>query len=514
MTNMNYKHIILFALFLLRGLTYSGDDPDGPWEIFAEIEINGVMRGRMSDITLNMPGYGGMVVNNKILIIRWQDSWNSEYILSHIRGTDIHYPGGKDWDVLVRWTPFAWTSTGFGQTYAWLPVNGGDCPIPPGVTQTDGITFQYEIRIPRPYKDLYFLEDGELKTYGLMCRADDAPPADYGDEYRTASIPVYLYHPYKPGPLPEGDIKKSSGFSTVPTFKWWNQVLSNEEIKMEAVNLWDLDATEKISTGPKDPGALDQIDWNDGFKIDIVTQDKIFWETLEYGLRENGSPVYLMYPGISPGTQGYENWNIDLVIEDTRDGKSAQDPRTIVDNVSYHVYFDHLARDVQNEGDLNTYNCHPGNCWGAAKHAHDGSITPSSPHQMPPWAPLVTPGTAEILPVELSPGSSIPSRMGSQIYRAPKDISLDPIDPLDDTDLSGLCRGSVIIFWNYTLNQGKKCWSPLHIATVVSNGAEILWENNGRINPHKWGTSSISAFLPQTVYGQPTQRYCTLITVK
>ena len=120
---MKRKCVILLMMFGLLTSIFGGDDPDEPWQLFAELTYNNQTYGRMSDMVINFPDMGGTLLPNGHYLLRyWQGSTPIRVVF---RSTDIHYPGGIDGDVWVRFNPFNLMGTGSGQTHSWTMRSRG-----------------------------------------------------------------------------------------------------------------------------------------------------------------------------------------------------------------------------------------------------------------------------------------------------------------------------------------------------------------------------------------------------
>lgn len=155
---------------------------------------------------------------------------------------------------------------------------------------------------------------------------------------------------------------------------------------------------------------------------------------------------------------------IRLKLRDKPNWPDADDPDVPAtgdpDTWTLTIFQDHLQRDQENEADLNSNGANPLNCYGAAWHAYNGSVRDKPP----------------------------PFAQTCQLYSATDHSSIPPDDPFDSADLAQISRGDEVVFKGPSAN---------HIATFTSDHASGLWEYSGRINPRRWGTSTVEDHLAE-----------------
>ncbi|MBN1903386.1 hypothetical protein JW926_18855, partial [Candidatus Sumerlaeota bacterium] len=280
---------------------------------------------------------------------------------------------------------------------------------------------------------------------GGECSEDDA------NEWWITS--AHVYFPYKPGDEPEGDIRDKPAltpFSTTPTYKWPNQILNSNPDAIRTFcseNVKDMDDFED---------GIEPYDWLDPPQNDPPGETDIRW-TSSNSQEEYGSTVELNVP--VGGMELPVEWTITLNIDDDEDPCMADDnEKSPADETLYRVYYDHLARDMDNVSDLNKHVVYPsnppdGNCEGAARHAYVGETG----YGYPPW------------------GGNLNNY--DLIYEAtPTTVVL----PLIKT---GHNRKDVFVI------NGFSCH---HVNTCLDG--TLVWEYNGFINSMKWGTATLEQF--------------------
>jgi hypothetical protein len=356
--------------------------------------------------------------------------------------------GGEDSDVCVASDPERVVKTIPDETsFFW---NGNMCGVPLGERNS---IFKAIIQKPGEYGVInhYWLMAVSVDNQGQLCSADDV------NKWWMTS--AHVYFPYKPGDEPEGDIRYKPAltpFSTTPTYRWPNQILnSNPDATrtFHSENVKDMDDFED---------GVEPYDWLDPPQNDSPGETDIRW-TSSNSQEEYGSTVELDIPVGGMGSP--VEWTITLNIDDDEDPcKADDDEKAPADDTLYRVYYDHLARDMDNQGDLNGYNIVPSPhyCFGAANHAYNGSVDPKI----------------------------VPTSQGTLVFERVR-IDRDPSKYL----VVGECE--VILNTIGSASIGRGDWfvyntPSSHINTSYS-GTNI-WEFNGRMNQSKWGTSTVGLY--------------------
>jgi hypothetical protein len=237
-----------------------------------------------------------------------------------------------------------------------------------------------------------------------------------------------------------------------PTFGWNDQLLNKSAgvFRSFSATVHDYDDTESnlLSAGP-----TEQVLWDDPKADDVPGPNDVTWAG--GGSTAVGNPANLEIP--IGGTTSAVIWDVAIAsLDDEALPELADDPpATNVDAVTWQVFRDQLARDIANEGDLKgPPKANPGNCFGGAQHAYNGSTTPVTP----PW------------------GGGGPSPV--VVFAAPKDPAQGVW--INDVNTYPFARGGVVVY-----NGGT------HIQTCKGGGTGV-WEYNGRCaNPSNWGDSDI-----------------------
>jgi hypothetical protein len=358
--------------------------------------------------------------------------------------------GGEDSDVCVASDPERVVKTIPDETlFFW---SGNMCGVPTG--ERDSI-FKAIIQKPAEYGQInnYWLMAESFDNLGGECSEDDA------NEWWITS--AHVYFPYKPGDDPEGDIRDKPAitpFSTTPIYKWPNQILNtnpNATQTFNSVNVKDMDDFED---------GVEPYDWLDDPQNDPPGETDIRW-TSSNSQEEYGSTVDLNVP--VGGIDGPVQWTITLNIDDDEDPCKADDnEKSPADDTIYRVYYDHLARDMDNVSSLNQYvvstlnppNPPNGNCEGAARHTYEGETG----DWIPPW----------------------PSET---IYKADKDPDIPEEIPLQNLNLK---RKDVFLLSGY-------CH---HVNTCI--GETNVWEYNGSLHSQCWGTTNLEEYIELRVNGE------------
>jgi hypothetical protein len=355
--------------------------------------------------------------------------------------------GGEDSDVCVASNPDRVVKTIADVTsFSWY---GNMCGCASGERNS---VFNAIIQMPADY--------GSINNYWLMAESVDGQGGDCSadDANKWWMTSAHVYFPYKTGDDPEGDISNKPSptpFSTTPIYKWPNQILNtnpNATKTFHSENVKDMDDFEN---------GEEPYDWLDTPQNDPPGESDIRWSSSS-SQEEYGATVELNVP--VGGIEGPVEWTITLNIDDDEDPcKADDDEKSPADNTMYRVYYDHLARDLDNKEDLNNYNVEPNNyCFGAANHAYNGSTNP-----------IV-----------------VPTSQGTLVFERVR-IDRDP----NKYFVVGECE--VILNTISSINIGRGDWfvyntSSSHINTSYSG--TYIWEFNGRLNEHKWGTSTVGLY--------------------
>ena len=184
------------------------------------------------------------------------------------------------------------------------------------------------------------------------------------NEIREIIARMALCHPFAPGLPPDGEIANKPGtdFCTTPTFRFPDQILMDHKLRLSSIYVRDLDDHQTLPEGNYSAseiadlanGAYLRPDYPDGTIDEDVTWLSCIGNSAfdtRQGIHMPGNQPPFSYPGPDPGT-GCQNWQIKLKVNDDSDPVCGDDPYTEVDSVTYRVYKDHLARDIQNEGAL------------------------------------------------------------------------------------------------------------------------------------------------------------------
>lgn len=322
-----------------------------------------------------------------------------------------------------------------------------------------------------PYLRMHFVvtgvqqpADGVVETYPLIGHCDEDPEEDcqVGDESSQAEVDVGIYYRYRTGEPPDGEILNKPGnlFIITPPWRYPDQIVSSGgDLHTFTSATWDFDDFESnLLSGGGSEAAL----WDDGSAVDLPAATDVKWSSSEGGNAVGFSAVFAAPAG---GINAPVQWTVTLdeVDDDGETVLADDDPTADVDSVTYRVYLDHLARDIDNETALN--NRIEAVCWAAANHAWDGSAD----GDIPPW--------------QGGPSSVI-------IYQADPNPSVFPTTPLN---LGAISRGDFMVLTGSTIYHG---------VTSVDGGGGTVWEYNGK-SGSDFGTQSLQDYtLDETTYGE------------
>lgn len=353
--------------------------------------------------------------------------------------------GGTDADVCVHEDGVQYDQFLRGTTVTVSWSGPGSCP-----PMNDRVRAIHDL--PKP-------ADGVVDTYNVEATASDCCECNAGPESKSAGTTLKVYWPYMQGLPPTGEIVFPKpfprDFSLSPVWAWRDQIVLTRSVHWTCwANASDEDFVESdlfsVDSAPT-------VRWDDGTVIDSPGTTDVVWTSsngeLEYGYRvELESPAGGCPAGIP--------WTLRLSVDDNcLPPEYADDPEVSpADESCYYIYRHHLDRDFENLGSLLSHNIRPTNhCFGAATHAYSGVDADA----IPPWGN---------------------DGRGRIIYRAVDNPDIPPW--LDETTTTQYAHGAVL---HYSLNCD-------HVVTCLG-GNDSVWEFNGRINPARWGTSTVSAVI-------------------
>ena len=303
----------------------------------------------------------------------------------------------------------------------------------------------------------------QVKSYTLTGKADDTGSCNVGDEVRSAATGLRVYDPYAVGPPIHGIIDKTcvgtsasvvcTTFTKTATYRWTDQFVGGDLFRVSAYDVYDFDKFEN---------GADPLNWNDDPVNDLANPQLHEGAYLWTGTV--GGPfgwddrywIYYYCPNVAAAIPD----TIHLRIDDNTSPEYADDPPTS-DSVNIVIFEDDLERDVANQVALNTHVSGGAiyACWGGATHAYDGTDR----WQSPPW-------------------EGHPATTYTVIFKADKAAP----DGEEDVPLqtSNLQRRDVLVLTGYC-----------HHTNTCMSGTTAVWECNGPINPHQWGTAALEAFI-------------------